>query len=143
MTNREKIKYLNRYINLNRKINELQAESDKAYAAAFEKSQQISGMPRGGSGENSMQKAIEDRIESEQKINRMEDILVRYRRETYAAISTVKHKQQRNVLGLRYIDGLSWDEISAEIGCSKKSKNVHRLHRKALQNIVIPLDVHH
>lgn len=138
-----KIQYLKRYADLNEKINELQAESDKAYTKAFAESQKISGMPRGGTGENTMQIAVENRIESDQKINKMQDTLVEYKREICAAIKTVRHVQQRKLLGFRYIRGEKWDSIASKIGCSEKSKNVFRLHRRALQNIVIPLDVHH
>lgn len=75
---------------------------------------------------NRVQKVI-DKCDSD--IKRLESV----RLEIEKTIQLIPKDQERELLKLRYIDGLGWDEIAEQLYYS--SRNVYRLHRKALELI--------
>ena len=65
----------------------------------------------------------------------------RYRRlstysEIFQAIEEVPDERERQVLTLRYIKGLKWEEIAVEMHV--EWAQVHRIHARALGHFKIP-----
>ena len=54
----------------------------------------------------------------------------------YMRVDRMQDQTEREILRYRYIDGLSWEEISARLNYSKR--NVTRIHGRALQHF--PMD---
>ena len=136
-----KIQYLKRYADLNAEINYLQYKADKAFSSAFPKSPQINDMPRGGSGDDKMQSAIERKIQYDIEINQKVDKLVILKRQTLTVILSLKSHKQRRVLWYRYIKGYNWRKIAIKMNYSYRSNNAKKIHKRAIQNIVLPIDV--
>ena len=70
-------------------------------------------------------------------------IQARYRRvrtytEIFQAIEEVPDERERQVLTLRYIKCLKWEEIAVEMHV--EWAQVHRIHAKALKHFNIPLE---
>lgn len=136
-----KIQYLKRYADLNAKINYLQYKADKAFSSAFPKSPQTNDMPRGGTGDDKIQSAIDKKIQYDSEIDREVDKLVILKRETLTAIMSLKSHKQRRVLWYRYIKGYNWKRIAIKMNYSYRSNNAKKIHKRAIQNIVLPIDV--
>lgn len=136
-----KIQYLKRYTDLNAEINRLQNKADKAFSSAFPKSPQINDMPHGGTGDDKIQSAVEQKIQCDSEINQKIDELTMLRRQILTAIIGLRSHKQRQVLWYRYIKGYSWAKIALKMNCSYTSNNAKKIHKCALQNIVLPIDV--
>lgn len=136
-----KIQYLKRYTDLNAKINYLQYKSDKIFSSAFPESPQINDMPRGGTGDDKIQSAVEKKIQYDIEINQKIDKLTVLRRQTLTAIMSLKSHKQRRVLWHRYIKGHNWRKIAIKMNYSHHSNNAKKIHKRAIQNIVLPIDV--
>lgn len=94
----------------------------------------ISGMPKGKSGENTLQKAVDMMTDIEEQIN---DSIVELNDKRVAVLSAIDHikdPHQRMVLKYRYIDGLLFDEIAKKM--SYTVENIFYIHRKALKQLV-------
>lgn len=51
------------------------------------------------------------------------------------SIRALHDENEQEVLRLRYIKGMKWEEVSVEIGCSWQ--HTHRIHASALKNLII------
>lgn len=51
------------------------------------------------------------------------------------SIWTLHDENEQEVLRLRYIKGMKWEEVSVEMGCSWQ--HTHRIHASALKNLII------
>ena len=96
------------------------------------KCQIITDMPRGGNPPT-MEDKIAKLLDIQDVYNRQWDKLIDLRRQIELAIVSVKDSRERTLLGYRYIDGLSWEEICVKMHYEWDS--IHRIHRLALKDI--------
>lgn len=69
----------------------------------------------------------------EKKINKAKHELVFFQEELCEKIFKIQDSNERNILYLRYIVNLKWEEIYKKIGYSHSQ--THRIHKEALENI--------
>lgn len=133
MTNREKKHFLNQYRRLNDDINYKLEECEKWRALAEKITPTISDIPKGQSGGNRTENAIEHIIKLEQEINTQIDRLINVREQIENIIHTVPDYPLQMLLKYRYIAGYTWEEIAVKMNYSYQWVCV--LHGRALSQI--------
>lgn len=96
---------------------------------------QITGMPRGGSGD--WTQTADRLIELEQAVNARTRELVRWKLAAMSAIDAVEEIRLREVLELYYIDGFTWEQVAERIGL-QDVRWVYELHGRALKKVRVP-----
>ena len=97
---------------------------------------EYSDMPRARNTEHDMS----DYVARVEELTR--DMIEKYNRclgievDIYQRIWSMKEWDEREVLRLRYIDDLKWEEIAERIKTGKR--NVHFIHGRALRNFPLP-----
>lgn len=99
------------------------------------KSPNYSGMPRGGTPVT-VEELLSDKIDLENRIKRLEDKGIEYRREILEAIDSLDDCRHSDVLEHWFICGESADVIGENIGYS--TRYVFSLYAKALLELQIP-----
>ena len=110
---------------LNRKIEQLKTKLEELEDSEI-KPINLTGMPSGGGISDHVAKIATERAETERLINlkKEECMIERARIERY--ISTVEREGMQDILRLRHINGLTWRQISQELGGSERQ--VKRLY---------------
>ena len=75
-------------------------------------------------------------IDKEDEIKKKMEELLKIKTEVLSVIDKIENDNLRVVLKLRYIDSLSWPQISEKIYASEKT--VRRWHNQALELVVVP-----
>jgi DNA-directed RNA polymerase specialized sigma subunit len=135
--NRQKIKWLRRYIPHEKRIQFLCDEKAKWESIAQKITSTISDMPKANSNDNKIESAIEKITEFESQIDEEIDSSLDIKIEILAAIKTVSDPVLQNLLMMRYISDKKWEEIAAEMNYDYRW--VLRLHGKALSMLNTPL----
>lgn len=96
--------------------------------------QKLDGMPHGQpQGGSLMDLLIEQHLTLQamyaSKLRELNDALM----DIEAAIESLTDPTERNLMRLRYIDGLKWEEITIAIGYSWQQ--THRIHARALERL--------
>lgn len=81
-------------------------------------------------------KCLEKIDEIERDVNARIDRLVDLRRTVDRAIDAMEDDTEQILLRCRYLEGLSWTDISHIINVSLRT--AHRIHSAALQNFAVP-----
>jgi len=104
---------------LNRKIEQLKTKLEELEDSEI-KPINLTGMPSGGGISDHTAKIATERAETERLISlkREEYMIERARIERY--IDTVEGERMQDILRLRHINGLTWRQISQEMGGSEK-----------------------
>ena len=135
MTENEKKKeFLRRYRRAVRREQEILNEIQRLRADKMFPSVCNDGMPRGSSQTDLSDYAanIDEAIE-ELKEERLEKIKIY--REIEIRIRCVKDEDEQEVLRLRYIKGMKWEEVAVKMNYSYRG--VLKIHGKALENFEI------
>lgn len=96
--------------------------------------QKLDGMPHGQpQGGSLMDMLVEQHITLKNlyasKLRELNETLL----DIETAIESLTDPTERNLMRLRYIDGLKWEEITLAIGYSWQQ--THRIHARALRNL--------
>lgn len=86
----------------------------------------------GGKVESRLENQVVEIVDLESDIKREIREYAKMRKEMKKAISLQEDENERLLLTLRYIENLTWEEISEKMDCS--TRHVYRLHKIALQN---------
>jgi DNA-directed RNA polymerase specialized sigma24 family protein len=108
------------------KIKELRIKLEKP------ESQFLSDMPKGGERKD-FTDDIDSLIELQEFYSRWAKKLTAKQIRIETAIQSLSDSVERAVLGYRYIDGLTWEQICIKMNYSYR--NVHYVHSSALKNI--------
>lgn len=133
---RDKIRKLNEYPYLIKEIDRYIRELEKLDSRKYGLGGLISDMPRGGGGSSDpLASCIED-IDSvcadlKDKVEQLREKSDRI----YTAISNVKNPHLRELLGLKYIDGLRAEKIMVDKYISRST--YYRWHEEALDSVEI------
>lgn len=124
MNYEEKTSYLNCLSALDIKIDALIKEKEKWYKRAL--SLKADGTDVDGS------KALLQKVaDYETQINNSIDSLIDTRQEIMNAIDRINNPKYRQILYLKYINGMNYTEIGEKLGyCSRQ---IGRLHKKAIE----------
>ena len=134
MSNREKIKYLKRYINLDREIEHKLREIDHWRAKLTRVTEVYSTEPRGGGSiYGKTEEILAKIVDLEKEIDADVDRLISIRDNIKAIIESVEDDRERLLLQYRYLDGKTFEKIAVEMNYSWRQ--IHRLHSRALTNL--------
>lgn len=133
MTNQDKIAWLRRYREAVAEQDRLMDEIKSWRSLAERVSPTLSGMPAGGGGPGRMIAAVEHINALEAELAEQIVERVSTRREIGQAIGRVPDERLARLLRLRYIDGMTWEQVAVEMSYSYMQ--VCRLHGKALDVI--------
>lgn len=129
--------YLNQGFRINEYIDAKIEQIAMLRELAKKTSVTISDMPGSPNHDNSKVEEIIIKIVSlEDEINRYIDKLVDLKKEIMEVIDNVEDPQECLLLNLRYLNFLTWEQIAEKMDCSVR--NVHIVHSKALENVVVP-----
>lgn len=99
----------------------------------------VTGMPRGGSSD--WTETADRLIELERRYNERVREMVRLKLAAQDAIDQVEDARMRELLELRYIDGMTWEAVAERMGYS--TRQVTRLHGYALRMVRVPEEAEH
>lgn len=133
MTNQEKKEFLQQYRLAEMEEQRLEHEIERWRSRAERMTAGYSKAPAGGGDGRSMEHTLERLGELAGELTHQRDKLIRLRREIGAAIDTVPDTRLRELLRLRYIEGMTWERVAVQMGYSYMQ--VCRLHGKALSQI--------
>jgi len=134
ISNRDKIKYLKRYIILNREIDRKLDEVTYWRARLEKLTATYSTQPQGGGSIYSReQEVIAKIVDLEKEIDADIDRLLVARDGIKAVIEVVEDDRERLLLQYRYIDGLPWERVAVSLNYSWQ--HTHKLHSQALSKL--------
>jgi len=134
INNRDKIKYLKRYINLDREIDRKLEEVARLRAKLTRVTEVYSTEPRGGGSiYGKTEEILAKIVDLEKEIDADVDRLISIRDNIKAIIEAVEDDRERLLLQYRYLDGRTFEEIAVQMHYSWRQ--IHRLHSKALTNL--------
>ena len=136
MTSQEKKEQLFKYREAEKESERLEQEIAQWYSKAEKMTTVIKLVPGGAGGGRSVENAIDeiDSLKNELAERRQKE--VKLRRTIGAAIEAVDDAKLRQVLRLKYIDGVrSWEKVAEIMGYERR--HVTRLHGKALAAIQV------
>lgn len=84
------------------------------------------------------EKGVIHTCDVEAQINEEIEDLVALRVDISQRISTLENTQEKLVLQYRYVNGMSWKEVSDRMSISERK--AHRIHDSALQHFPVPED---
>lgn len=135
MTNQDKKEFLQQYRLAEMEAQRLEHEIERWRSRAERMTAGYSKAPAGGADGRSMEHTLERLGELAGELTDQRDKLVRLRREIGAAIDTVPDARLRVLLRLRYIEGLSFEQMAVRMGYSWRQ--IIRLHGVALSKVVM------
>lgn len=136
-TNQDKIKYLKRFTLLDKEIDR------KIQEIGYWRAKLIKITPKytdelktpGGSIYGKTEELVAKIVDIDSEIIADVGRLIRLRQEIKATIKAVEDERERMLLAYRYLDGMTFEWIAAEMGYSWR--HIHRLHSRALSNVEI------
>ena len=135
MTNQEKKEILQQYRLAEMEEQRLEHEIERWRSRAERMTAGYSKAPAGGGDGRSMEHTLERLGELAGELTHQWDKMVRLRREIGAAIDTVPDARLQELLRLRYIEGLSFEQMAVRMGYSWRQ--IIRLHGVALSKVVM------
>lgn len=133
--NEVKIKYLSRYITLNRRIDRLLEEKSKWWSLCLKTTPSLSQAPGGGESGSPVERPMDKVLEIEEEINKEIDELQEVCRGIKTVLGQLEDDTLRLLMEYRYLDGLTFEEIAVKMHYSWRW--VIKLHGKALAEIKI------
>ena len=134
MTNKDKIKYLKRYINLDREIERKLGEVSRLRSKLTRVTEVYSTEPRGGGSiYGKTEEILAKIVDLEKEIDADVDRLIAVRDNIKSVIEVVEDDRERLLLQYRYLDGWTFEKIAVEMNYSWRQ--IHRLHSRALTNL--------
>lgn len=132
--------YLGQAYRLDQRINSKLEQVASLNELATKCTTTLTGMPRNPNrGTSMMADAIAKIVDLQTEINRDIDRLVDLKRDMVKVIKNVDNAEYQTLLELRYLCFKTWEQIAVDMGYT--IDNVYRLHRKALDIVVIPKSV--
>lgn len=135
MTSQEKKEILLQYRVAEREEKRLEAEIQRWRSRAEKMTAGYGGTPSGGGDGRSLENTMEHIDDLTRQLSDQRDRLVTLRREIGMAIDSVPDARLRELLRLRYIEGLSFEQIAVRLDYSWRQ--VIRLHGAALSKVVM------
>lgn len=130
-------KYLSQAFGLNQRIESKLGQIEDLHNLATKATITYSDMPRNpNKGQSRLEDCVIQIMELEAEINRDMIRLVELKKDIIRRIKAVENAELQTILELRYLSYMRWEEIAIELGYG--IDNVFRLHRNALDEIMIP-----
>lgn len=97
---------------------------------------EMSDMPKGGGRQDSMQIGVGAVLELQESIASDVNTLAEMQAVLSEVIASAKKEEHREVLELRYVDGLAWKRIARKMHYTEDG--IYKLHGRALMTVKIP-----
>ena len=133
MSNQEKKTFLSGYLTACREEERLKQEVVRWRSRAESITAQYGPRAGGGGGGRSLESTVASMDQLMERLIRQQAELVAQRNKIETAISDVPEPRLRELLRLRYVDGMTWEQISVHLHYSYMQ--VCRLHGKALDQM--------
>ena len=135
----DKVHWLRRYLDAQRRERVLAEEVERLRAEAERVTPLLSGMPGSGPNADKLPAAVGRIIDAQQQLEAQINCCHAIRREVVAAINTVTDDRQHEILHRRYILGQRWEQIA--VNMCIEYRWVWRLHKKAINKLTIKSDI--
>lgn len=132
MTKKE---FLNQYLNAEKEIGIKLDQISRLRELSTKITQTLTPDKVKSNSENRLESSVSKIVDIEREIGTSVDQLERIRLQVESVINSVPNVNQRNVLRLRYISGMKWEQIAVKLNYDYRW--VLRLHGKALNKIAI------
>ncbi|CDC03672.1 putative uncharacterized protein [[Clostridium] leptum CAG:27] len=132
MTKKE---FLNQYLNAEKEIGIKLDQIARLRELSTKITQTLTPDKVKSNSENRLESFVSKIVDIEREIGASIDQLERTRLQVESVINSVPNVNQRNVLRLRYISGMKWEQIAVKLNYDYRW--VLRLHGKALNKIAI------
>ena len=133
-SNQGKIKYLKRYVLLDREIDRKLKEVARLRSKLTRVTEVYSTEPRGGGSiYGKTEEILAKIVDLENEIDADIDRLISIRDNIKAVIEAVEDDRERLLLQYRYLDGKTFEWIAVEMNYCWRQ--IHRLHSQALTNL--------
>ena len=133
-SNQGKIKYLKRYVLLDKEIDRKLEEVSRLRSKLTRITQVLTTEPRGGGTiYGKTEEILAKIVDLENEIDADIDRLISIRDNIKAVIEAVEDDRERLLLQYRYLDGWTFEKIAVEMNYSWRQ--IHRLHSRALTNL--------
>ena len=132
MTKKE---FLNQYLNAEKEIGIKLDQIARLRELSTKITQTLTPDKVKSNSENRLESSVSKIVDIEREIGTSIDQLERTRLQVESVINSVPNVNQRNVLRLRYISGMKWEQIAVKLNYDYRW--VLRLHGKALNKIAI------
>lgn len=128
------LKELSQLYYLNREIEDLTNKIAELEAKATDTSVKITGMPRGSGTGDKIGRAVEELCYYKSKlINRLAQCRIELiRLNDY--ISVCPDSLTRQILTYRFVNGLSWNQVAASVGCSITCEAAKKIAYRYIRN---------
>ena len=126
-------KDLKNYLQMNAKLTRLEEKlTEMRHTIEKPRSAVLSDMPKGGMRKDFTDN-VDNLLELQEVYNRQWDALIDERIRIESAIAKLSDPVECAILGYKYIDGLTWEQVCVKINYSWVQ--THAYHSKALKNI--------
>ena len=132
MTKKE---FLNQYLNAEKEIGIKLDQIARLRELSTKITQTLTPDKVKSNSENRLESSVSKIVDIEREIGASIDQLERTRLQVESVINSFPNVNQRNVLRLRYISGMKWEQIAVKLNYDYRW--VLRLHGKALNKIAI------
>lgn len=132
MTKKE---FLNQYLNAEKEIGIKLDQIARLRELSTKITQTLTPDKVKSNSENRLESSVSKIVDIEREMGASIDQLERTRLQVESVINSVPNVKQRNVLRLRYISGMKWEQIAVKLNYDYRW--VLRLHGKALNKIAI------
>lgn len=136
MTYEEKVRWLRWYQDSLRRERELAEEVEQLRSRACKVTPSLTGMPGGTSDGQSLPRAVESIVQTQQELQCQINQCGAVRREIVAALEQVTNARDHEILRRRYLLNETWEKIAVEMYYSYKQ--VRRRHRACVEAIALP-----
>lgn len=131
----DKIKYLSQYQDVMRRIKGLEFEREKWHNIGLDIAQKYSDMPPCGNSDSKVEKSAVGAQAIYETICEEEEAAKILREDIKKSIQTVKKARHRQVLEMRYINGMTLYRIALEY--EKSERNIRNIIKNAVCEIEI------
>ena len=128
--------YLSQAYRIDQRINSKIEQIASLRELSLKATTTLSDMPKGTRNVHSKEKIITKMMDLENEINADIDRLVDLKHEMVSVIRAVENPEQQTLLEQRYLCFKPWEQIAVSMGYG--IDNIFRIHKKALNSIIIP-----
>ena len=136
MTYEEKVRWLRRYQDSLRRERALAEEVKQMRARACKVTPSLTGMPGGPSDGQSLPRAVENIVQTQQELQAQINQCGAVRREIVAALNQVSNPRDHEILRRKYLLNETWEKIAVAMYYSYKQ--VRRRHRACVEALTLP-----
>lgn len=136
MTYDEKVRWLRRYQDSLRRERELAEEVEQLRARACKVTPSLTGMPGGTSDGQSLPRAVENIVQTQQELQAQINQCGAVRREIVTALNQVSNPRDHEILRRKYLLNETWEKIAVAMYYSYKQ--VRRRHRACVEALTLP-----